>query len=391
MSVTININNLSLCHKGSNGISTATIPDVCKTPSPGGPVPIPYPNIAFSKDLMKGTTTVSADGGNMCANYGSEFFKSTGDEPGVVGGVASSTFIKEATWITYSFDVKFEGKAACRLTDKMFHNHQNTVNLGGEIQKPVVLTPPECAAMWGEIDKEVKATTSSNDPFERNRKISAAYAGMYERRPDYQWIGLASVVSRQAGCAMVEAKGASSSILPMKSGPAATAFDALQKTNKSIYEDIYPGMRFAEKYGLAKLKQCNTGPDGKPKVAPKVMDALEDIEKGTPESLRGAADKIANYEQRDIVQDRIYANSAYKEAFAKNEYWADTWLGRQMGAKRPELPLSPDCGGTAVPFQGSILNAEDRVKYYGKLMDTFRGKDPAWTKGAMDAIIKQGQ
>ncbi len=83
---------------------------------------------------MKGTTTVKADGGMMCANYGSEFFKSTGDEPGVVGGVVSSTFIKEATWITFSFDVKLQGKAACRLTDKMFHNHQNTVNMAGELQ-----------------------------------------------------------------------------------------------------------------------------------------------------------------------------------------------------------------------------------------------------------------
>lgn len=139
MPVTININNLTLCHKGSNGISTATIPDVCKTPSPGGPVPIPYPNIAMSMDLMKGTTTVKADGGMMCANYGSEFFKSTGDEPGVAGGVVSSTFIKEATWITFSFDVKLQGKAACRLTDKMFHNHQNTVNMGGLLQSSLDL------------------------------------------------------------------------------------------------------------------------------------------------------------------------------------------------------------------------------------------------------------
>ncbi len=137
MPVTININNLTLCHKGSNGISTATLPDVCKTPSPGGPVPIPYPNIAFSMDLMKGTTTVKADGGMMCAHYGSEFFKSTGDEPGVAGGVVSSTFIKEATWMMFSFDVKLQGKAACRLTDKMFHNHQNTVNMSGLRQKKI--------------------------------------------------------------------------------------------------------------------------------------------------------------------------------------------------------------------------------------------------------------
>ena len=141
MSVTVNVNKLSLCHKGSNGITTATIPDVCKTPSPGGPIPIPYPNIAFSRDLVKGTTTIKADGGNMTAKYGSEFFKSTGDEPGTLGGVVSSSFIKEASWITYSFNVKLEGKGACRLTDKMFHNKRNTVNMAGELQMYVPTNP----------------------------------------------------------------------------------------------------------------------------------------------------------------------------------------------------------------------------------------------------------
>jgi hypothetical protein len=135
--VTVKVNGTgnSLVHKGSNGISTATLPDVCKTPSPGGPVPIPYPNVAMSSSLAKGTKTVKADGGNMIAIKGSEFSRSNGDEPGTVGGVKSSTFIKEATWITYSFDVKMDGENACRFTDKMFHNHQNTVNLAGEIQQ----------------------------------------------------------------------------------------------------------------------------------------------------------------------------------------------------------------------------------------------------------------
>ena len=172
MPVTININNISLCHKGSNGISTATIPDVCKTPSPGGPVPIPYPNIAMSMDLMKGTTTVKADGGMMCAIDGSEFFKSTGDEPGVAGGVASSTFIKEATWITYSFDVKLQGKGACRLTDKMFHNHQNTVNMGGVLQPPV--SPAmvlKCEDGWTDCQKkQMKAKASRMDGIAKQKK-----------------------------------------------------------------------------------------------------------------------------------------------------------------------------------------------------------------------------
>lgn len=132
MPVTININGLTLAHKGSQGWVHNTLPDVCKTPSKGKP--IPYQNEAYSKDLAKGTTSVFADGGNMIANLGSEFAVSVFDEPGSMGGILSGTHMAEADWITHSFDVFFEGKPACRLTDKMFMNHRNTVSLCGEQQ-----------------------------------------------------------------------------------------------------------------------------------------------------------------------------------------------------------------------------------------------------------------
>jgi hypothetical protein len=158
MPVTVKVNGAanSLVHKGSNGISIATIPDVCKTPSPGGPIPIPYPNISQSATLAKGTTTVKADGGMMIANKGSEFSLSNGDNPGVAGGVKSSTFMKESTWILYSFDVKMDGKNTCRLTDKKFQNHENTVDATGTLQPPspmgvIVL---ECEEGWTDCQKK---------------------------------------------------------------------------------------------------------------------------------------------------------------------------------------------------------------------------------------------
>src|SRR6185295_6307032 len=143
MPLTVKVNGASnsLVHKGSGGVSSATVPDVCKTPSPGGPVPIPYPNISQSPTLDKGTITVTADGGMMIAVKGSEFAASNGDNAGVAGGVTSGTFMKESTWISYSFDVKMEGRNACRLTDKKFQNHGNTVNLGGLLQAPVEAWP----------------------------------------------------------------------------------------------------------------------------------------------------------------------------------------------------------------------------------------------------------
>jgi len=159
--VTVKVNGAanSLVHKGSNHISAATIPDVCKTPSPGGPIPIPYPNISQSATLDKGTTTVKADGGMMVATKGSEFSLSNGDNAGVAGGVKSSTFMKESTWILYSFDVKMDGSNACRLSDKKFQNHENTADLMGAVGVPVVvaaasLLPIKCANAPASSDKK---------------------------------------------------------------------------------------------------------------------------------------------------------------------------------------------------------------------------------------------
>lgn len=162
MPVTIKVNgtSLTLVHKFSNGISMATMPDVCKTPSPGGPVPIPYPNIAQSITLSNGTTTVKGDKA-MAANKGSKFALSNGDNAGVAGGVKSNVFMKEATWILYSFDVKMDGKNTCRLTDPMYHNGENTVNLAGEAQPSLILKIGDkeladklCAAACEAIEKK---------------------------------------------------------------------------------------------------------------------------------------------------------------------------------------------------------------------------------------------
>ncbi|NDW45538.1 DUF4150 domain-containing protein [Ruegeria sp. PrR005] len=131
------VNGLGLTYKSTIGISIATIPDVCKTPSPGGPIPIPYPNIANQGTLGSGTTTVKAKG-KMIAIKGSQYKSSNGDEPGTAGGVKSNVNMKATDWITYSFDVKMDGKNACRHTDKKFHNNQNTVDLGGNLDPALV-------------------------------------------------------------------------------------------------------------------------------------------------------------------------------------------------------------------------------------------------------------
>lgn len=125
MPVTVGVNNMSVVHASSNGVSIA-FPDVCKTPAPPAPfVPIPYPNIARSSDTAQGAKKVSCDGNPVCIKD-SNFKMSTGDEAGSLFGVASSKVKGKAEFINFSFDVQIEGKNVSRAMDMMLHNDKNT-------------------------------------------------------------------------------------------------------------------------------------------------------------------------------------------------------------------------------------------------------------------------
>lgn len=125
MPVTVGVNNMSVVHASSNGVTMA-MPDVCKTPSPAGPVPIPYPNVAKSSDTGQGSKKVACDGNPICLKD-SCFSMSTGDEAGTAGGgVASNKFKGKAEFVNFSFDVLVEGKNVARAMDLMLHNDKNT-------------------------------------------------------------------------------------------------------------------------------------------------------------------------------------------------------------------------------------------------------------------------
>jgi len=124
MAQTVFANSRGVDHKSSNGMSMV-FPDVCKTPAPpAGPIPIPYPNIGKASDTSKGTKKVKIDG-EMAMVKGAVYTMSTGDEAGSAGGVVCGKTKGECEYMLYSFDVKFEGKNACRLGDALFHNKKN--------------------------------------------------------------------------------------------------------------------------------------------------------------------------------------------------------------------------------------------------------------------------
>ncbi len=125
MATTVFANMMGISHKDSGGMSPV-FRDVCKTPAGPSVVPIPYPNIAKSADIDAGTKKVTIEG-QMAANKGCNYKTSTGDEAGSAGGVASGKTKGKAEYMLSSFDVKMEGKNACRMGDMMTHNDKNAL------------------------------------------------------------------------------------------------------------------------------------------------------------------------------------------------------------------------------------------------------------------------
>lgn len=138
MSVTVGANAMSVVHKDSGGV-TIIFPDVCKTPAAPSPLPIPYPNIAKSSDAAKTAKSVKADGNPLCTKD-SNFSTSSGDEPGTLKGVVSSTHRGKAEFVNCSMDVKAEGKGVVRALDMMLHNDKNTPPSPLQ-QGPVIAVP----------------------------------------------------------------------------------------------------------------------------------------------------------------------------------------------------------------------------------------------------------
>lgn len=96
--------------KGGGTCMTPGPTDVCKTPSPGGPVPAPYPNIAQVTQADGGTCAGKVKILNKpCCSTKTKITMSSGDEAGTVGGVVSSKFKGPALYKKGSAKVKVEG------------------------------------------------------------------------------------------------------------------------------------------------------------------------------------------------------------------------------------------------------------------------------------------
>jgi len=120
----------------NGGGQCAGFPDVCKTPTPGGPVPIPYPNMAMLTQA-KGSSCSSRVKiiNKKTATTKTEISMSSGDEPGNAGGgVISSKFKGPAKFKKGSSKVKVEGSPICHLTSMVGLNGGSNANCPAGVQ-----------------------------------------------------------------------------------------------------------------------------------------------------------------------------------------------------------------------------------------------------------------
>ncbi|MBE0567399.1 MAG: DUF4150 domain-containing protein [Krumholzibacteria bacterium] len=122
-------NGMEVACKAGAGKTICAFPDVCFTPpqTPATPpgVPIPYPNTGMASDTTGGTKKVKISDKEVGIKNQSHFKKSSGDEAGSAPkkGVVTSQNRGKVYFISYSMDVKFEGKNAVRHLDMTTNNH----------------------------------------------------------------------------------------------------------------------------------------------------------------------------------------------------------------------------------------------------------------------------
>ncbi len=194
----------------------------------------------------------------------------------------------------------------------------------------------DCAALWKKYRDEAEAIVAphDDDPRARNRAISAAYADLYLKNPDFVWAGLAAYASKQVGCAMDSATHAINvggkllpgvALLPPvgpgiaaygggAAGAAAYTRDMLGKGNRELFMDIHPIHRFYQEEGFERMKACAGART--PPLEPEALAGFEALTRGDhKESLK----QIAFHEQLNILQPLIYDDYLMQRILVANE------------------------------------------------------------------------
>ncbi|MCA9500782.1 MAG: DUF4150 domain-containing protein [Nitrospira sp.] len=188
MAANVFANGREISAKKSNNKTIAKMPDVCLSPPspPAGPIPIPYPNFAKSKDTTGGTKKVLIGGAEVGLKGKSKYKKSVGDKPATRNfgaSIVSHGLEGPVHHQAGSFDVKFEGTNVVRFGDLTTGNHSNPGLPPGPDMGGVApgATEAGCKALHAKNDQErerlSKARRKKGDQRRAHRGVRSAARG----------------------------------------------------------------------------------------------------------------------------------------------------------------------------------------------------------------------
>ena len=105
------------------GVDTG-FPDVCLTPTPAGPVPIPYPNITAGPMGVPAAYNILFSFAPT-HNMGTVIPMTNGDNAGVATGVASGMVMGPSRHLTAAFTTLVGGMPVTRVTSVSLQNSTN--------------------------------------------------------------------------------------------------------------------------------------------------------------------------------------------------------------------------------------------------------------------------
>jgi hypothetical protein len=103
---------------------TFSFPDVCKTPTPGGPVPVPYPNGTY--EVKNSAAKSPGKNTNSAAKVNTVSSITIGKSVGNTALLKHLVNKAHANGLKVTIDVKVEGKAVIKLQDIKQHNYSTT-------------------------------------------------------------------------------------------------------------------------------------------------------------------------------------------------------------------------------------------------------------------------
>lgn len=120
----------------NNGGAQCLAPaDVCKVPTPGGPVPTPFPNLATTQMADPGAVVKNVLVCNMPAiTQATKIMLSNGDQAGSIGGVTSNKIMGETQFTQGSQKVMVGGKPAVRVGMPTGQNGAPNNTVGSVVQ-----------------------------------------------------------------------------------------------------------------------------------------------------------------------------------------------------------------------------------------------------------------